>query len=134
MKVKISKNKKTGIMNLKFSNVKTFKISNFSKILDLKKLEIVSNDNYSERLKLDVGDIDVTVNELINNKQVWSIFVFEPFDDPFNEEKIILYLSSKKTRVFIDINLADGMANFLINMNSYNMDVYQEMKNAIMHS
>ncbi len=73
MKVKRSKNKKTGIMNLKFSNLKTFKISNFSKILDLKKLEIVSNDNYSERLKLDVSDIDVTLNELINNKQVWSI-------------------------------------------------------------
>lgn len=131
MKVKISRNKQNGIMNLEFRNLKTFKLSNFSNILDLEKLLIISNDKNNERLKASIVDIDNILNELINNKQVWSIFVFEPFDDSFNDDKIIEYLSSKKTRVFIDLNLVDGVVNFLINFNCYNEDVYQDLKNIL---
>lgn len=131
MKVKISRNKQNGIMNLEFRNLKTFKLSNFSNILDLEKLLIISNDKNNERLKASIVDIDNILNELINNKQVWSIFVFEPFEDSFNDDKIIEYLSSKKTRVFIDLNLVDGVVNFLINFNCYNEDVYQDLKNIL---
>ena len=131
MKVKISRNKQNGIMNLEFRNLKTFKLSNFSNILDLEKLLIISNDKNNERLKASIVDIDNILNELINNKQVWSIFVFEPFEDSFNDDKIIENLSSKKTRVFIDLNLVDGVVNFLINFNCYNEDVYQDLKNIL---